>query len=204
MSYSITQSQLQIKTYPQHDLNPQTSLLIPLHLYKSLSLSIALPSWTFFRFSLIFFSFFFLFFFFIFLFFHSSTLVYPPSLKLPRPRVAQDNQAITAPFGWFITQSSSSCFLHQHTLHQFPSGTAETATSAIDSNLLGYPHLEYHSITNGHLPYHPNAFTSIPLIWQHRFLHLSAKHTNTKIGVTLPTSFANRNKTVASSSLTGT
>ena len=25
MSYSITQSQLQIKTYPQHDLNPQTS-----------------------------------------------------------------------------------------------------------------------------------------------------------------------------------
>ena len=52
--------------------------------------------------------------------------------------------------------------------------------------------------------YNHDVSTSIPLIWQHRFLHLSAKHTNTKIGVTLPTSFANRNKTVASSSLTGT
>ena len=77
MSYSITQSQLQIKTYPQHDLNPQTSPTSPLHLYKSLSLSIALPSWTFFCFSLIFF----LFFFFFFLFFFSFTV--PPWFILP-------------------------------------------------------------------------------------------------------------------------
>ena len=68
-----------------------------------------------------------------------------------------------------------------NTLHQLPPGTARTATSAIDSYLLGCHHLEQPFHQQWPSPHQSNDFTSIPLIWQHRFLHLSAKHTITRI-----------------------